>query len=191
MSLAARINEPEVVAEITAISDRYERALVENRVDELKALFWDSPLALRFGVTEELYGGDEISAFRAQRKINFSERRTLRRDILTLARDVAVVTIEFGVVVLGKLKHGRQTQIWVRFGDAGWRVASAHVSHRVEPNARHTEYGAAAATLLALHIDPLYRDGVERNLQVMAAIAGPLMAAELPPGVEPAPRFEP
>lgn len=192
MSLAAQINDAEVVAEITAISDQYERALIENRVEELKALFWDSPLALRFGVTEELYGADEIAAFRDQRKINFSNRRTLRREVLTLGRDLAIVTIEFGVVVLGKHKHGRQTQIWARLGDAGWRVVSAHVSHRVEPSSgKAAEYGAAASALLEIEVDPLYRDGVARNLHDMAAIAAPLMAVELPPDVEPAPRFEP
>ncbi len=30
-------------------------------------------------------------------------------------------------------KHGRQSQVWVRFPDAGWKIVSAHVSHKVVP----------------------------------------------------------
>jgi hypothetical protein len=44
-----QINIPEVLAEVTAAFQHYERALVANDVDVLNALFWDSPLTLRYG----------------------------------------------------------------------------------------------------------------------------------------------
>jgi Protein of unknown function (DUF3225)/Protein of unknown function (DUF4089) len=192
MALAGEVNDPEVVAEIREVCAKYENALIENDVDVLKELFWQSPLALRFGVAEELYGADEISAFRVNRKINFSERTTLRQDIVTFGRDLAVATLEFSVVVFGQRKHGRQTQVWARIGAAGWRVVSAHVSHKVVPSAgKEAAFGAAAAALTALNIEPVHREGVWRNLQVMAKVAEPLMAFELPPGTEPGPTFEP
>ena len=61
------INIPEVVAEVEKAFARYERALVSNDVAELDALFWRSPHTLRYGATENLYGYDEIAAFRAGR----------------------------------------------------------------------------------------------------------------------------
>ncbi len=60
------INIPEVVAEVEEAFARYERALVTNDVAELDALFWKSPHTLRYGATENLYGYDEIAAFRAR-----------------------------------------------------------------------------------------------------------------------------
>ena len=192
MSLDLEINNADVVAEVTELCDKYEQALVENKVDVLKALFWESPHAMRFGVTEELYGADQISAFRDQRKINFSNRTVLRQDVLVLGRDLAIATLEFSVVVFGRPKHGRQTQVWARLGPAGWRIVSAHVTHKVVPSSgTEADYGAAAAALLGLAVDPAYRDGVARNLQAMAAIAAPLMELELPTEIEPAPVFEP
>ena len=60
------INIPEVVAEVEKAFARYERALVTNDVAELDALFWKSPHTLRYGATENLYGYDEIAAFRGR-----------------------------------------------------------------------------------------------------------------------------
>lgn len=49
-----RINDPDVVRAVTAAFLAYETALVDNDVDTLSALFWKSPLTIRFGVTENL-----------------------------------------------------------------------------------------------------------------------------------------
>ena len=57
-------NLPDVLAEVTAAFERYEQALVANDVAVLDELFWDSPHTLRYGATENLYGIDEIRAFR-------------------------------------------------------------------------------------------------------------------------------
>ena len=64
------INNPEVVTEVTVAFMRYERALVSNDVGELDALFWNCEHALRYGVTENLYGYEAIAYFRATRPIS-------------------------------------------------------------------------------------------------------------------------
>jgi hypothetical protein len=61
------IDLPEIVAEVRAAFERYERALVSNDVGTLDALFRDDPRTIRYGATENLYGYDEIKAFRAAR----------------------------------------------------------------------------------------------------------------------------
>ena len=61
------INIPEVVAEVTAAFERYEKALIGNDVVALDELFWRSPHTLRYGVGEQLYGHDQIAAFRSGR----------------------------------------------------------------------------------------------------------------------------
>src|ERR1700760_2845909 len=76
------INIRQVVAEVEAAFARYERALVNNDIAELDALFWNSPHTLRYGATENLYGYDEIAAFRAGRPaINLA--RDLMKTVIT------------------------------------------------------------------------------------------------------------
>ena len=65
------INTPEVLAEVTAAFNRYEEALNSNDVTVLDELFWKSPHTLRYGVGEQLYGYDQIAAFRAGRDPGF------------------------------------------------------------------------------------------------------------------------
>ena len=40
-------NIPEVVAEVTALFERYEQALIDKNVDVLDATFWNSPHTIR------------------------------------------------------------------------------------------------------------------------------------------------
>ncbi len=61
------IDLPEVVAEVRDAFDRYEKALVGNDVTALNAFFRDDPRTIRYGGGENLYGYDEIKAFRAAR----------------------------------------------------------------------------------------------------------------------------
>jgi len=119
------VDLPDVVAEVRAAFDRYEAALVANDLATLDALFWDSPLVVRFGPEGRQQG---IEAIRAHRRS--IPRQTLPRQlrntvITTFGRDVAVVTTEF--VPLGRDEVGRQTQTWGRTA-AGWQVVDAHVS---------------------------------------------------------------
>jgi hypothetical protein len=119
------INRPEVVAQVQAQFDRYERALVSNDVAELDALFWNSTHTLRFGVTENLYGYAAIQAFRAARPAQGLARTLIRSVITTYGDDFATANAEF--VREGNPKTGRQSQTWMRTPD-GWCVVAAHVS---------------------------------------------------------------
>ena len=89
------INLSDVLAEVTAQSDRDEQALVTNDVAVLDELFWDSPHTLRYGATENLYGYAEIGAFRATRPAQGLQRTVLKSVITTYGRDMATVNLEF------------------------------------------------------------------------------------------------
>ncbi len=65
--MGMEINLPDVVAEVTAMFQKYEKALVVNDVEALDALFRDDPRTIRYGATENLYGYSEIKSFRAAR----------------------------------------------------------------------------------------------------------------------------
>lgn len=121
----AQINLPEVVAEVRAAFDRYEDALVHNKVDVLDELFWNSPHTMRYGATENLYGYEEIAAFRAGRPSQGLMRELLRVEITTYGRDFATANCEFRRE--GSTRTGRQSQTWMRTAP-GWRVVAAHVS---------------------------------------------------------------
>jgi ketosteroid isomerase-like protein len=120
------IDLPEVVAEVRAAFEAYERALVANDVEALDAMFRDDPRTIRFGGGENLFGYDEIKAFRAARS-PAGLARTLSRTVITAySRDIAVASTLFHRTTMpGKV--GRQMQTWVRFPE-GWRVVAAHVS---------------------------------------------------------------
>ncbi|WP_313699959.1 oxalurate catabolism protein HpxZ [Achromobacter sp.] len=119
------INLPDVLAEVTAAVERYEAALVSNDVQVLDTLFWNSPHTLRYGAGENLYGYDEIRAFRAQRSPQGLARDVLRTAITTYGRDFATANLEFQRE--GSTRIGRQSQTWMRTPQ-GWRVVAAHVS---------------------------------------------------------------
>lgn len=119
------INLPDVVAEVTAALDRYETALVNNQVEVLDALFWNSPHTLRYGAGENLYGYDAIRAFRVARSPQGLARRVLRAVITTYGQDFATANLEFQRD--GSDRIGRQSQTWMRTPE-GWRVVAAHVS---------------------------------------------------------------
>jgi serine/threonine protein kinase HipA of HipAB toxin-antitoxin module len=124
------INLPDVLAEVQAQFDRYEHALVHNDIAVLDELFWDSPLTLRYGVTENLYGYAAIRDFRAGRSPQGLARVLLRTVITTYGRDMATANVEFQRA--GAARPGRQSQTWMRTPE-GWRVVSAHVSIMIEP----------------------------------------------------------
>ena len=120
------IDLPEVVAEVRAAFERYEKALVSNDVDTLDALFRNDPRTIRYGGTENLYGYAEIEAFRAGRSPVGLARTLSKTVIRTYGRDHAVAaTLYHRPTMPGKV--GRQMQTWVRFPE-GWCVVAAHVS---------------------------------------------------------------
>jgi hypothetical protein len=125
------VDLPDVLAEVTAQFERYEKALVSNDVAVLDELFRPDKRTLRYGVGENLYGYDEIMAFRAARSPIGLGRKTAKTLITTYGRDTAVAsTLFYRDSLAGKV--GRQMQTWVRFPE-GWRIVAAHVSIIAEP----------------------------------------------------------
>ena len=122
-----QINRPDVIEELRDLYPRYEKALVENDVDTLVEMFWASPHVMRFGVTENLYGHDELEAFRKARPASNLTRRVTRLEIVSFGLDFASITIEFERDTPRSIVRGRQSQVWVRLPH-GWRIVSAHVS---------------------------------------------------------------
>jgi hypothetical protein len=123
-TVPVEVNRPDVVAEVKAVFDAYEAALVANDVDALDAFFWDSPDVVRFGVADRQHGASEIAAFR--RRAGAPPPRSLENTVVTtFGPATAVVTTEFRTP--GDPRIGRQSQTWIRIDD-GWRVVSAHVS---------------------------------------------------------------
>lgn len=123
--MAIEINLPDVHAEVTAIFEKYEDALVNNKVDVLDELFWSSGLTIRYGVAENLVGIEAIRAFRNARPATGLARTLSATVITTYGRDFATAMTEFRRD--GAARSGRQSQTWVRMPD-GWRVVAAHVS---------------------------------------------------------------
>ena len=125
------IDLPEIVAEVQAVFERYEKALVCNDIATLDELFRSDARTIRYGVAENLYGHEEVAAFRAARSpINLARTRS-RTVITTYGRDFAVASTLFHRDSMpGKV--GRQMQTWVRFPE-GWRVVAAQVSFIDDP----------------------------------------------------------
>ena len=127
-----QVDIPEVKAEVEAAFARYEDALVTNNVPVLEELFRDDPRTIRYGGGENLYGMNELRAFRQARSPAGLERDLLKTIITTYGHDFAIASTLFtrrGMV--GKI--GRQMQSWVRFPE-GWRVVAAHVSVIADPD---------------------------------------------------------
>jgi hypothetical protein len=121
------INDPETMAELAAVYPKYETALMNNDIETMQSLFWESPHVVRFGATENLHGIDEIAAFRASRPPVNLARRITRLEITTFGKDFGCVHLEFEREKNGGVVRGRQSQTWVRLPE-GWRVVAAHVS---------------------------------------------------------------
>ena len=121
------VDIPEVLAELVASFEAYERALIDNDIETLNALFWASPLTTRYGTrdAERQYGHVQIADFRRRRGV-VDQRRVLRNQrITTLGRDFGIANTEF--LPAGSDKVGRQSQTWMRTAE-GWKIVSAHVS---------------------------------------------------------------
>ena len=122
-----QINDPAIVAELAELYPLYEEALVTNDVDTLTRMFWSSPYAIRLGAAENLYGVDEIEAFRKSRPAVNLARQPIRLEIVTFGKDFGSITLEFERTTATGIVRGRQSQVWVRL-EEGWRIVSAHVS---------------------------------------------------------------
>lgn len=120
------LDDPAVRAAVRAAFDGYESALMANDVAALDTFFWSDARAVRFGVDEELFGADDIAAYRRSCAPP-GPRRFECTKIATFGADVAIVDAVYREGDRGHL--GRQSQTWVRL-DGCWRIVGAHVSHR-------------------------------------------------------------
>ena len=119
------IDRPEILVEVKAAFDRYERALNDNDIPVLNELFWNSDSTVRYGIAEQLYGYTAIAGFRAGRD-PVDLKRVLTRVVFTAyGDDFATASCEYRRVASGK--RGRQMQTWMRT-PAGWKIVAAHVS---------------------------------------------------------------
>jgi hypothetical protein len=119
------VNDPTALAEMEAAFVAYEQALMDNDLDALDALFWHSPLTVRIGPGQNLYGIEAIQAFRQNRVGGSPPRELLKVVLTTFGRDFATANCEFQRA--GAPAPGRQSQTWARFPE-GWRVVAAHIS---------------------------------------------------------------
>ncbi len=128
MEPSMELNRPDVVAEVAALFERYEQALIDKDVAVLDATFWNSPHTIRYAVRDNGYGFDAIHAARlaAVPVPGGSKQERIRLEILTLGTDVATVNLEY--TPRGQAGIGRQSQTWVRLPEVGWKVVAAHVS---------------------------------------------------------------
>lgn len=130
------IDLPDVVAEVHAAFERYDKALVSNDVGTLDEIFCNDSRTIRYGATENLYGCREIEEFRAVRPAGGQARTLSKTVITTFGRDFAMASTLFHRTgAPGKV--GRMTQTSVRFNE-GWRIVVGHVSVIDDP-AVHAE----------------------------------------------------
>jgi ketosteroid isomerase-like protein len=122
---AGDVSRAEVVAEVRAAFEAYEKALSAGDVHLLTEAFWDSPDVVRFGVADEQWGAAELAAWRSTNPSVPPGRRLSHTRITTFGDDLAVVSTLFDYPA--ETGHGRQSQTWLRMGGR-WRIVHAHVS---------------------------------------------------------------
>jgi hypothetical protein len=126
-----RIDRDDVVAEVTAAFEAYEKALVANDTAALAEAFWDSPAVVRFGIADRQTGAGQLRAWRAAQPQLPPGRRLFDTRVTTFGTELATVTTMFDYPG-GEDRPGRQSQTWVRLPE-GWRIVHAHVSQEQEP----------------------------------------------------------
>jgi hypothetical protein len=122
------IDRPEVLAEVHAVFEAYETALMANDVAALNAFFWEDPRTTRYGIADRQLGIAELIAFRAATPAPDFTRVLHGLRILALGADLAMAQVEFRRS--DTTLHGFQTQTWARMapGPKGWKIVAAHVS---------------------------------------------------------------
>jgi hypothetical protein len=155
------VNDPAVLAEVTAAFRRYEAALVGNDVAVLDALFWQDARVIRYGIAENLHGAAEIRAFRTARPAAGLARDLDRTVITTFGTDFATASTLFRRVG-SPGRVGRQMQTWVRLPE-GWRVVAAHVSVIDAPWAPRAASQARQPPCAVMSVAPSVPAASQRN----------------------------
>lgn len=118
-------DDPAVLAELRAVFDAYEQALMSNDVAALNAFFWQDERTTRYGIADRQWGIAELEAYRAATPAPNFTRRLEHLRLHAFGPDMAVAQVEF--VRSDTTLRGFQTQTWVRLPE-GWRIVAAHVS---------------------------------------------------------------
>lgn len=137
---------------MTTAFDRYEAAHFGNDVKTLDALFWKSNDVIRYGAGENLYGQDEILAFRQSRPPKGLERPLTRTVIPTFGNDFGTANTEFlrnGVERIGRQSHSWALGFRSRLRDASSYKASAKAIF-TELEAMPGYFGIASGSLAKL-----------------------------------------
>lgn len=121
----ARFDEPAVLAEVAAVFEAYEHALMSNDVAALNSFFWQDARVTRYGIADRQWGIAELQAYRAATPAPAFTRRLEHLRLHAFGPDMAVAQVEF--VRSDTPLRGFQSQTWVRLPD-GWRIVAAHVS---------------------------------------------------------------
>ncbi len=119
------VNRPEVIGEVRATFDEYERALLANDLGYLDDAFWDDARVVRFAFGDVQFGVAAISAARRAVERQSPPRTLEHLTITTYGDDVATV---FAMFRLDSDTIVHQSQTWAKF-DGTWKVTAAHVSH--------------------------------------------------------------
>jgi hypothetical protein len=127
MASELEINIADAVVELSAAFRRYDPALIVNDTDVLNELFWNSPLVVRFGISENLYGHTAIANHRLRGMPGrVPPRRITKQVVTTYGHTFGTTNVEYIEISSGR--RGRQSQTWLRTHE-GWRIVSAHVSY--------------------------------------------------------------
>ncbi len=90
------INLPDVIVEVTAAFQRYEKALNANDIEVLDSCFWRDPRVIRYSLTDNAYGFEAVHASRLARPKSDLRRQLKNTVITTFGRDVATANTEDG-----------------------------------------------------------------------------------------------
>lgn len=117
---------PSTHAELPALFEAYEAALMANDIAALTGFFWDDERVTRYGIADRQWGATALAAWRAGVPSPDFSRRLQHLRLLGLGADVAVIQVEF--LRSDSVLRGFQTQVWARLAGQGWKIAAAHVS---------------------------------------------------------------
>ncbi|GAA3693665.1 hypothetical protein GCM10023081_33790 [Arthrobacter ginkgonis] len=151
----------------------YERALMEDDLPALDALFAPGPDTLRGDANGLLVGHDAISGFRGSRG-GAPKRRIVATEVRALGAEHAAIVAVTELLGGGR---GQQTQVWVRNGGI-WQVAVAHVA--ISPPAFDRRIWRAVGDPLVPATGAGLLDGQTVAVKDLYAVAGQRIGAGSP-----------
>jgi AtzH-like len=116
------VNDPRGHRGVSALYPRHEEALVNNDVENLLEMFCVGRHVMRFGASENLYGPEELAAFRRARPAASLARTVACLEIVSFRSNFARIPLEFERTLaaeLSRMVRGRKSQVRVRLRRAG------------------------------------------------------------------------